>query len=112
MTIGVNLAKDPTPLRTKLGGVLYWFPFASTTTSIILPSLITGLTKALFPLWKVISGCLFKLKTSEDPYPVPLLVKLTELILPLNLGWTLALKSWPVKVVIPILPSIVTVIGL
>ena len=112
LTIGVNLAKDPTPLSTKLGGVLYWLPLALITTSIILPLLITGLTKALFPLWKSISGCLSKLKISEEPYPVPLLVKSTESILPLNLAWILDLKSWLLKVAIPILPSIVTVIGL
>ena len=53
---------------------------------ITLPLSMTGVTNAFFPLWKVTSGCLSKLKISEDPYPVPLLVKSIELILPLNRG--------------------------
>ena len=69
--------------------IILWIllvPFLLIITSIIFPLSIIGVTKAAVPLWNVTSGCLSRLITSEEPYPVPLLVKSTELISPLKRG--------------------------
>ena len=45
-----------------------------------------GFNWAPLPLERLITGCLFKFKTSGDPYPEPLEVTWTEVIPPLNIG--------------------------
>ena len=48
---------------------------------------------------------------SEDPNESPPSWTWTDSILPLKIGWRVALKSWPVRVETPIVPETVTVIG-
>jgi len=69
------------------------------------------MSTALEPLLRVISGCLSKLTISEEPYPVPLSVRSTDSILPLNTGWTWHEKFWSVLVETPVIPSTLTTIG-
>ena len=84
--IGVKIAPTPTPLTVIFGKALYPLPFASITTSTNLPWLIIGFNWAPLPLERLIIGCLFKFKTSDDPYSEPLEVTWTEVIPPLNIG--------------------------
>ena len=103
--IGVKIAPTPTPLTVIFGKALYPLPFASITTSTNLPWLIIGFNCAPLPLERLMTGCLLKLRTSEDPYPIPLEVNCTEVIPPLNIGsaWALYVSSDT-----PNLPSIET----
>ena len=66
---------------------------------------------ASLPEYKLISGDLWKFKISDAPYPTPPLVKSTDVISPLNIGWTSASKVFPAIDDIPTLPITSTEIG-
>ena len=108
---GVMTAPIPSPVIVRSGGELYFLPAFNTNTSCKRPSLITGDNCASCPETTVTWGGLSRLRTSDDPYPTPLLERLTEVISPLKIGWISAWKVLDPIEDIPIGPEIETEIA-
>ena len=87
---------------------MYPLPPLFTITSTIFPLEIIGVSCAPDPLFNVINGCFSKFNTSEDPYPTPLLLKCTDVILPLKIGIIFASNLYPFTDEMPVFSEIST----